>query len=423
MEIFFDVRRNGLATLLKAFITTLFLASAYSVISFTESTDSAVNSQFGESNNRNLYSITDSVTDPGAFEQKRQDPQSLESIAKFYNFLNASSTLTLLSAFDQPVPILDFAGGMRFDAWRSDNPDAGGFYVDPGTGKPTLDVLSMQMNQNVFDFYGLTISDGSGIAWGAIDYSDSEIPILLGHNYTGIYSVGDTLDGALYSKGVTFRVVGFLSKNSSMFFKNTNNFFLDDYMIIPYPPALQATELDDLGFFGILAFAMLNADIAAPKDLPSEHVLRRVESFSQRAGFDEYAFIDVPQYLTQYSLTRSILIENQALLVSLMAAVTLCTLLALLNISKFIARRRASTMKIRWKLGDSGNSLNWRVLAMTLLDWLLAGCLFVSIYVALPSSGSSAVLGVLFVLVTLALADVLVSLYICSRFRNGVYIA
>lgn len=414
-EILFDLRKNGALVTSKAVIAALLLASIYNVLSFSASTESAIDTQFGESNDRNLFSITDSVIDSDEFERTRQDPAAIGRVASFYNAMNADDSYELLSAFDQPIPLANFPGGDQFDAWRQISPDSGGEYLDPNTGDPTVDVLAMQLNKKAFAFYGLSVEEGDGLPWETVDYSTGEAPVLLGSNYRGIYAIGDRLQGNFYSAPITMTVVGFLEPNSSMFYKRESGFYLDDYIVMAYPPRLEQPTSENITFAGILAFAMINADIAAPRSMSSDDVIGAVHAAAQRAGFEDYAFIDVPQYLTQYSLTRNLLLENKRLVTSLLGAITVSAALVMRAAARAIARRRATALRVRWILGETQSQIWGSLALMVAADWAISAVLFAMLYRTLASSGSAVALVAVGCMAAFAVFDAAQSLVVARK--------
>ncbi|MFJ2620505.1 hypothetical protein [Glutamicibacter sp. NPDC087344] len=387
----FDLRRNWLIIAVKSLIVVLFLTGLYSTVSFSESTRSAINHSFSSGNNQNLYSLTDVLTSDDDFSEFRGSVDKVATVGNFYNALNESKVVSLISAFAQPVAITDFRGGEAFDAWADAEYAAAGVYLDPETGKETRDVLSMQMNNQAFDFAHLAVQKGNLPDWEHIDYSTGKIPVLLGANYLGTYELGDEIEGQLYFQPFTFQVSGFLESDSSMFYKDTINFFLDDYLIIPYPPQLTLPTAETLYFDGLLSFAMINTDLVAPKSLSSDEVLSHLDGIGQESGFLNYAMLGVPQYLTQYSLTRSLLIDNAWLVGLLQLALGAGSAFVLVVLGVFVYRRRLLAMDVRWKVGISGASLERSMAFMVLVEWAFIAVLFALVYRVLPNAGSGVV--------------------------------
>lgn len=418
-EHFFDLRRNGLIIAVKAVIVVLFLAGLYSTASFSESTESAVDQSFSSSNDQNLYRLTDMLTDDDDFQSFRRGIDKVATVGNFYNALNESNQVTLISSNAQPVPISDFRGGENFDAWAESDYTSGGFYVDPTTGKDTLDVRSMQMNDHAFDFAHLTLQEGEMPEPEQINYSTGKIPVLLGANYSGVYELGDELEGQFYAQPFTFQVSGFLKSDSSMYYQNTINFFLDDYLIIPYPPMFKAPTEESLDFEGILSFQMINSDFAAPKSLSSDEVISHIDMIGRDTEFTNYALIGVPQYLTQFSLTRTLLIDNARLVGLLQLALGAGCALVLTVFGVFAYRRRRAVMDVRWKIGETGVRLQKSMASMVLVEWVVIAVLFALVYHALPNTGSADITWIALLIAVVAVTDIQVASLALGRHLYG----
>jgi putative ABC transport system permease protein len=405
IENLFDLRRNGHLIVAKMVVLIVFFTGVYSAASFAESTESAVNTSFSSDADQNLYSLTDTLVD-GEFAEFRQDPEAVGRLGEFYNELNASSTVSLVSAFAQPIVVADFRGGDEFDA-RSDSEYASaGEYVDPASGRAVRDVRSVQMNQKSFEFAGLRLSSGTLPDWATIDYSSGTVPVVLGSDYAGVYALGDVLEGQYYSEGLSLQVTGFLAADSSMYYKDDIDYFLDDQVLLPYPAELTTPTDSDLFFTGILAFAMVNGDVAASKSLSSDDVIAYLESVARESGFHDYALIDVPQYLTQFSLTRELLLDNAQLVGMLQALLALVIVFVIAAVSVVVFRRRAPALGVRWITGTDGRVLWGSLASMVLFEWVLVAVGFWLVYTRLPNGDSAASSSAVLVLLVCAAIDV-----------------
>lgn len=74
-------------------------------------------------------------------------------------------------------------------------------------------LLARQINANTWDMFQLQTAEGRGLQAGDYEYAD-EIPIVLGHAYTGYVKVGDVLVGNYPGTGQRMKVVGILQANS-----------------------------------------------------------------------------------------------------------------------------------------------------------------------------------------------------------------
>jgi hypothetical protein len=378
-EIVYDLRSNGLLSLLKALIITLVLVGLYNIHSLSRDTDQAIDRSFAAQSGYNLYTLVDALFDPLRFQEFRTSTENLATVGAFYDLLNNNDSLIFLSAFNQPVPIVQFKGGEKFGYTYGTEMRLGGFYEDP-LGRSVVDVKSLQLNQQVFDFYDLRVGKGHAIVWDDVDYSSSVIPVLLGSSYEGVYNIGDELEGWLYSNGsMIFRVVGFLENNSSLYYKDEVNHYLDEYVIIPYPPNLDISLYDDKDFYGILSFAMINGDIAAPKEMASQEVLSQLDVIKYLSGYGEYTLTNTPAYLVQLSLMRHLLEDNFSLIAAIQLLLAVVGTLVVFFLDCALCARRKQKTATWTLLGAGASTIAKRHRRFWLVEYaLIAILLFVS---------------------------------------------
>ncbi|RWZ79490.1 hypothetical protein [Glutamicibacter sp. HZAU] len=401
MELARDARVNGFLIIGKIILVFMIIISTFNVSTFLKSADRAINRSFSDASSVNLYSLTDTYSDPESFYEFRQSIDGVSSLGEFYNLLNVDEGVTFLSVFDQSISVADFKGGEHFDAYYRSDSEARGKYIDEETGQTVQDIKSMQMNENAFMFYNLNLTQGA-VDWSEISYENKSVPVILGNDYSGIYYVGDTLKANFYFEGIDLVVSGFLEPDSSLFYKGEMNTFLDDQVIVPYPSKLNEVQSDDLYFSGILYFAMFAGDIAVPKDMSTEEVLQRLNSYSSKTGFTEYALMNVPSYLVQHQFMKQLIQDNAALL----AWLGILLFVGVSGISFLLSRQvlvnRVSKYSVRWVLGDALSSILRTNGKYVFVEYLILVVLFSSIVWHLPNfDGYSyllvmALLGVIF---------------------------
>ncbi|MFJ4106621.1 hypothetical protein [Oerskovia enterophila] len=318
-EVLIDLRRNVVPISVKVVVLALFFLIVATVASFATSVSSAISSAFSEETEVDLFGVVDTLTDPDAFYAFRQSTRSIQQLGAFYDGLNTSDDLTLLSAFDQQIPVQDFRGGDEFDPGYGNELSLTDEYVDATSGSVVEDVRAMQMNRQALEFYDIEVASGTSIDWGTVDYPGGKVPVLLGSAYEGVYQVGERLSGSLYLRPMEFEVVGILRQGSAMFYKGEMNTYLDSAMIVPYPESLTEIGSLDQEFLGILSFAMINADVASGGGTGFDGVADELRQISMRTGFEDYSLIGVPTYLIQFGLMRQLIVDNRGLLVVVLA--------------------------------------------------------------------------------------------------------
>lgn len=391
MELLRDAKSNGGLLLLKTLLLGLVLIAVYHVSAFSESADSAIDRSFSAKAEVDLYSVTDTLTDPDRFAEARQNPQYLDDVGRFYNLLNTEASFTWLSVFDQPVPIADFRAGDQFGP-ASEGGLPNQEFPHPITGKIVKPAAAFQLNRKAFDFYHLSVDRGTAIPWESVDYSTGTIPVLLGSEYRGIYDIGETLEGNLYSADLRFTVSGFLKPNSSIFFKGAMNTFLDRSIVIPYPSELGPVTDENAYVQGILAFAMINGDIAVDRTFTSDSVLLELARISRTSGFSDYALLNTPAYLAQYHLMKEIIQQNRDLLIALSILTFGSALLINGAVSSVVLRRRGRGYFVLWIQGVAPAAIYRRNALMACLEYLV---LAIAVTIALsefPSRSQSSLL-------------------------------
>jgi len=393
----------------KVLVLAFLLTSLYNVVSFSQSTQNAVSQSFGDSAKVDMYGLTDNLTDPALFEQYRESMASIEKVTTFYDYLeqDAPEGVQLLSAFNQAMPVADFAGGESFEHGYGTQETVQGPYEDPILNKQVVNVKSVQLSQDTFDFYNLAGRDGSNFDWDAVDYTSDTTPVLLGANYRGVYAVGDQLTADYYSKPTKMQVTGFLPPNASMFYQGNINYFLDDYLVVPYPKSITGAPESDQVFYGILAFAMLNANIAVEQDRPESTVFTALQRAATSSGFDQYALLSVPTYLTQFSSVRALVRDNFALVLTVQLLIAVAALVMSAILTSSATRRRERRIRIAWELGQSRRDLGRAVLAIVAIEYFGLTIVFLAATHLLPNQDSTARTLCLGLIALLAVVDLL----------------
>lgn len=395
------LRGTALLVVAKALIVALAGVTLYNLASFAQSTRDAVDTTFSESSRVELFGLTDRLADPGDFERFRSSPASIRTATRFYDALNRDDQVQLLSAFDQSVPVAGFRGGDEFDHGFGTEMGARGAYDDEVLGPGTVAVKSLQLNRAAFDFAGLRTTPEVPFDWSDIDFGSGSVPVLLGADYRGVYDVGDTLRGSYYFQVTDFTVTGFLEPDSSVFYQGTIDFFLDDHVVIPYPPSASDFADDDAFFVGILAFAMMTANLAAPTDMSGDEVLSIVATAAASSGFTDYAVLGIPGYLTQFSQVRSLIMTNLGLVIGIEIAILATSGVLVMALGRAAARRRGQVIAAAWTLGVRPGRLRRIVAAAVVVDFAVAAALCAVIVDRLPNDDRGS--GLLVAAATIAL--------------------
>jgi hypothetical protein len=405
MELIRDLRNNGVVLLAKVVTLTVLALSLYSYGTFVQSTSVAVDHGLSEVADVDVYTLIDQFTgDPDAFERFRASPERLDQLAAFVERLDDEPGIRFISAYDQPLPVADFRGEERFDVGYGTEYAVRGEYPDE-SGRVVRDLKSIQMNEAAFEFAGLRVGNGSLPDWNAVDYGARSVPVVLGADYEGVYDIGDTLDGSLLFRDLTFEVHGFLEPDSSMYFRGDLNHFVDDAVIVPYPADLSGLVGSEQGFAGMLAFQMLGADLAVDRNLNIDDVLARLDRLGSDTGFTDYSLTGVPTYVVQLSQVRRLVQDNLALLSAILVLLVVAAAVAVVFLNALLGERRRPIISAYWSTGRGVRSLARLFAPSWLLEHSLVLAAFVATCAVLPNQHAYPFLAVVAFLLTWLTVD------------------
>lgn len=388
MEWIYNLKRNGLLTILKTSILLLILLLLYFFITFSQKIDTKLSGIQNEGSDHQLFSVTDTLTDGDDFYNFRKSIDKLNSIKTFYDSLNSHNDFKFLSAFDQHFVIENFKGDLKFNPYYgSDMTDEVGLnesYLDPETKKTVSDVKSFQMNRQFFDFYHLEIEEGHQFSWDEVDYEKTTIPVILGSNYKGIYKLGDRMNGYYYFMPYEFKIAGFLKENSAVFYQNNINHYLDDSLIVPYPDKIPSVTKGNQEFLGILLFAMLGGDIAVKKEIDFANINQQLARLAKESGFNDYTLLGYPIFVLQYQRMFELINSNKKILVISFVSLVLLTTAILIFLTYKMYQRRRKKYYLTYLLGEEESVIK-RLLFFDLLPGNLLGIiLFSQLFYILP---------------------------------------
>lgn len=412
MELLNDLRSNWPIIVAKIVLLVLLALCWYNVASFTQSTSQAVAQGLSADADFDLYTVVDDL-DPDAFEAIRRDQNALDAVASFVDRIDDEPGFDFISSFDQPVTVQDFRGDDRFDVGYGTEYTRNGKYQDE-SGRSVQDIKSIQLNETAYEFAGLSVEDGEPIEWDAVDWGSGQMPVLLGAEYRGVYALGQRLTGSVILQEQELEVVGFLEPDSAMYFRGESNHYLDDTVIVPYPPTLAGLDraaLDRLDpeLFGRLVFQVLNADLAVDRSLGFGGVVARLDEIGDDTGFRSYTLLGVPTYLVQLSLVRQLIHDNLVLVTALLVVLTAGVAIITAFLNRLLHHRRAPVARVHHLLGKSPNHTNRLFRASRLTEYTAALGLFLATSALLPNDSATARLGASTVLLLWCVADGAVS--------------
>lgn len=293
--------------------------------------------------NTKYYSVKDNLYDPDQFYTYRQNGDNINKLGQFYNALISSEKFNFISSFTQPIPIENFSGHQQF-LYNSQE------FIDSNSNM-ILNVKSIQLNHTSFDHYGLKTEDSQQLNWNEVDYKSGHVPILLGSNYQKIYKINDKLKGNFYGNSVEFTVQGFLIPNTFIHYKGNTEFYLDDYIVLPYPNQCETVDAKDFEFEGILYFAMINGEIVSKTS--EKELISEIKRISDSTRFIDFSIIGLPEISVQYRELLSLINENQKLLYFSLIFIIILVFVIQFGIGQMMIKRRKELYKSYWIIGYS----------------------------------------------------------------------
>ncbi|MGX7148100.1 hypothetical protein [Enterococcus ureasiticus] len=380
MELFYNFKKNGFLILLKTTILAVFFMLIYLFLLFTVNMNLELNSNLDEASNKELYTLTDTLTEPDAFYNFRQSKELLSTVKSFYEKLNTNKNIDFISSFDQPLQIENFKGTIEFNEAYGTDTEIIGNYIDPMTKKEVFDAKSFQVSKNFFDYYNLETENEALFPWNDINIDNHTLPVLLGSNYKKSYSLGETIKGSFYLKPFDFKIIGFLKENTSVFYKNDLNKYLDDYIIVPYPEKLGNVSNENKEFVGMLYFAMLNGDISVKQNKGLDYLTKQLSSIAKETGFYDYTLLGVPTFTLQYNRMYELINYNKTLLISIFLCITICLLAIVHFLTYRMYLHRQSRYYLSYANGESIKQLNTLIVLDVTVGNVLLFVIFVIFY-------------------------------------------
>ena len=411
-EVWQDARGNALLLVGKCAVISIVALCAYTLAAFSASSEGAVRQSFERQAGYDLLSLADAfVTDAEGFYQFRQNEDGLCALSRFDDLLTSSPSLGFLSLFDQPVPLVDFKGGVEF----GESYGCGNMSDVVAVGEESaFNAKAMQMNRQAYDFYGIEVSEGDGIAWDCVDYRGMKIPVLLGAAYESVYLPGDVFAGSFYGRNATFEVKGILRRGSTVAYLGDPAYALDYSIVIPYPASFENFAAVGDGFDGILLFAYVNGEIAVERGVETSRVLDELDSISRQSGFESYEIVGLYDYSTKYSHVRKLISENLDLSKRIVTLVALIGFGVIVSFNWILAVRRACRGEVAMLLGEG---LSWRrtLILISIIWWCLSATLAACLVWTLPYHNVEAGMTLVPVLLVECVLDLACGVFLARR--------
>ncbi|WP_051416832.1 hypothetical protein [Paenibacillus sp. J14] len=284
-----------------------------------------------------VYQLLDNYYDGEKYQDFNSQSDYLIKLKNYYSMLNTSTDFQYLAMFNHHILLEDKGLPLKFvEGYES----GGEKHQESINGTVYTAVKSFQMNKKAADFFHLNTSEGT--MWGEDDFSNSTntMSVLLGSSYRKIYQLGEEISIKYYNKPQRVKVIGFLKENSKLFFNNNPEFYLDDYIIIPYREYGNPKSEEDELFQQINYFAMINGFIVTENNtVQTQKMFQRIDAIAKQNAID-YSFIGLNPHFLKYRGLLTTLLENKSLVQSFFFAMIFLNLLIISYIIILQQKRR-----------------------------------------------------------------------------------
>lgn len=158
-------------------------------------------------------------------------PDRLNDLKKVHAELINQSFFEYYLQIKQALELVEFEGNKSFIANYKEGSEDNSFDM---FGQTYFRAKAYYVSQSIIEKFALQASSGRIFEADDYIYNNDYVPVMAGHNYTGIFSVGDTFQGFCWNKSVDFKIIGFLEENASMLsFLKGDIEYLDNYILVP----------------------------------------------------------------------------------------------------------------------------------------------------------------------------------------------
>lgn len=365
-ELYLSLKKNAILyviSIISLFLITIVLSFTIFLMLQSFSKENIIVNSY---HNKTIYTMRDTLYEDDDFQKFKSNYKNIDTISNFYNLAYENKNIEFLSVFDQPLDIEDFKGNKKF--WENKEAISSEY-----------NIKSLQMNEKVFDFNKLQISLGKGINWKEIKVLDKNIPVILGSDYKEFYKVGDQFNGKYYNRDVTFDVVGFLKDNQSIYYRENLEFYLDEYILVPYPYKCEKITYEDNSdnylFKSTLYFAMINSDVSPiESDIDISKTLNNIAS---QSGFSNFALLGESPIHNQYLQIINIIKTQQKLLLPLILISFFFTIMIQANTIFILKRKRQNVNKLVYEIGFEYYDIEKYVYKIQYILSFILGIMFV----------------------------------------------
>lgn len=319
-------KKNKLFSIVLVFqfcITFIFLNLCLNTVVSIQNQDQKFSSKLSNNIYFNLSNNLDSV------DNFFENTQSLSNIKKFYNDVSKSdNSYVYFESIFQPLELIDFKGEDKFQYGYED-----GFDLTENqfklNNRHVTRVKNVLISENILTEFKLKLDSGRIFNKNDYDFStDKTIPVILGYELKNIYSIGDNIEGHLYSdKAYKFKVVGFFEKDSFIF-EEGNIKYLDRFIVTPaFNWGESPKTKEENGFQQILYFAKSTGAFIGLEDKKQfNSFMSEFNSVRQKHNIFDFIIVNMPligsdllKIASKESVNISLVISSIMLFISIIS--------------------------------------------------------------------------------------------------------
>lgn len=260
---------------------------------------------------KTIFQLIDGYYEGEAFQKFMEEENSLNNLKRFYTGLNQANEFSYLAMDDQPVLIKERV--LKSNIIREKDKELKGRRTQID-GEHYIPLQSFQMNEQSFKYFGIEVSHGS--SWTSRDFVDSDrlMPILLGNSYCETYKTGDIVPVKFHTQNIKAEIKGCIKANEKVFYMGETEFYLNDYILMPYRSYGEPKNSEEDFFQKISYLSMINGYLITEDNSSAiRDMMDYISILSDRSNSIEYSFVGMNPHFQKYSGLMKTMEENSEL--------------------------------------------------------------------------------------------------------------
>lgn len=259
---------------------------------------------------KTIFQIIDNYYDGEAFQHFMEREDSLTSLKNFYSGLNRSDKFTYLAMDAQHVLIEEEVLDPKIIQKADIEIKGRRIQIEE---KKYIPLQAFQMNNQSFNYFDIKVSVGTG--WTLEDFEDigNPMPILLGNSFCDYFEQGEIVPINFHTQNINATVKGCIKPNEKVFFSGETEFYLDDYILMPFRTYRSPKNQDEEFFQKVSYLSMINGYLITENNTSSiQNMMDYISVFSERSGI-QYTFIGMNPHFKKYEGLMKTMEENKTL--------------------------------------------------------------------------------------------------------------